>query len=536
MAYGSGRSALRFAAAPASGWPDGSPRSTAELLCSGGDHRIRLDEGLAANRYGCRPSPDPDLVAFGSSTASTISAPAFAAVDRLRLRLDEVLLSASASEVYEQELGRVRDELLGLCGLDEALVQVVFAPSGTDLHLFVGQLTAADPARPALAIIGEETETGSGVPAALAGRRFSPVSPFDDAAQGDSAILGASPLRVISIPARAPDGRPRPVEDADAEVEVLAEAAASRGRRVLLVVTDVSKTGLISPSPACAQRLCDRLGEQVTVLVDACQFRLSAANLRRYAERGWLIAVTGSKFLTGPAFSAALFAPASMAAALGRRVPPPGLRAFSARADWPEGWAARVQLEDQANFGLLLRWEAALEELRRFRAAPEAQAKAFIAQLGRTAADAIAASPSLEPLESRPLSRGLGADDGWDGEPTIFPFLLKRPGASGTPWLGRAETERVYRLLRQDLAGPASEIADARLRAAAALRIEVGQPVAVGARDGVEVSALRLCASARLIAEAGSGEPRRAARILDEARAALAKAAWLAQEVCAGRV
>lgn len=532
MAYGSGRSAFRFNEAPGAASADETPSSTAELLCRGGDHRIQLDQGL--NKYGCGPSPDPELLAFGSSTASTISPAAFAAAEALRERLAQACARSPVGEVYDEALGRIRAELLELCGLTGAGVHAVFAPSGTDLHLFAGQLVAGDPARPALAIIGEETETGSGVPAALAGRRFSPIAPFDDAAQGDSAILGSTSVRVISASARAADGRPRPPEEVDADVEALALAAADRGRRVLLVVTDVSKTGLISPSPACARRLSERLGDELAVLVDACQFRVSAETLRRYLAEGWMVALTGSKFLTGPAFSAALLVPEALAASLARRVPPPGFRAFSVRADWPEGWAARVQLEPRSNFGMLVRWEAALEELRRFRATPEAQARAFTVQLGRTAAEAIAASDWLEPLESRPLIRGLGADAGWDAVPSIFPFLMKRPGAGG--WLGRAETERVYRLLREDLAGRADETVDARVRAAAGLRIEVGQPVAVGERDGVAISALRLCASARLIAEAGSGEPRAAARILDDSRSALAKAAWLAEEVVSGRL
>ena len=73
MAYGSGRSAFRLVevsdARPALPGAD-------ELLCLGGDHRIRLDDVSGQNRYGCPPKPDPELLAFGSSTASTISAQA----------------------------------------------------------------------------------------------------------------------------------------------------------------------------------------------------------------------------------------------------------------------------------------------------------------------------------------------------------------------------------------------------------------------------------------------------------------------------
>jgi len=47
---------------------------TAALLTHGGDARIVLDPSRGLNKYGCSPFPDARLAAFGSSTASTISA------------------------------------------------------------------------------------------------------------------------------------------------------------------------------------------------------------------------------------------------------------------------------------------------------------------------------------------------------------------------------------------------------------------------------------------------------------------------------
>ena len=103
------------------------------------------------------------------------------------------------------------------------------------------------------------------------------------------------------------------------------------------------------------------------------------------------------------------------------------------------------------------------------------------------------------------------------------------------PWLSPEQTAQVWRLMREDL-GAAADGQGLQARAAARLRIELGQPVAAGARDGAQVSALRLCLSSRLVCEASSGDPRAAARILSDARLALAKAAWLAREVGQGRL
>ena len=63
--------------------------------------------------------------------------------------------------------------------------------------------------------------------------------------------------------------------------------------------------------------------------------------------------------------------------------------------------------------------------------------------------------------------------------------------------------------------------------AAAALRCQLGQPVACGKRDGIPVSALRLCASTRLVVEATAWGGRRSSAVIERALAALDKIALL---------
>lgn len=482
----------------------------------GGDARIALDpDGL--NKYGCPPLPDPGLVALGSSTASVVSGAGFAAADRLRDRLAQA--AQPDAVLYARELERVRGELLGLCGIsDMAGVAAVFAASGTDVHLIAAQLAGAGSASQTLAIMAEAGETGSGVPAALAGHHFSAHAALGGEVAAGTPITGGAALEVATVPVRLPDGTPRPAADVDAEVETVVAAAA--GRRVLLTLVDVSKSGLIAPSPACVAALQGRLPESVEVLVDACQFRIAPATLRAYLERGFMVALTGSKFVTGPSFSGVLLMPAPVAARLRGRTLPPALRAYSSRAEWPRGWDSAGLLDDVANFGLLLRWEAALEELRALRALPEAQVARFLQAFAEAVQQRLASDPLFEPLPVPPIDRRpLIEATSWDHIQTIFPFLLYHldSGAGRTP-LSRAETAQVYRLLQTDL-----DIPGARLR------FQLGQPVACGSRDGVPVSALRLCASARLVVEAQGGDGRNAAAVIGKALAALDKAALLAR-------
>lgn len=501
---------------------------TEQLLVDGGDARIALDPA-GLNKYGYPPFPDPGLVALGSSTASDISAAGFAAADRFRDRLLQAVGTESDAAIYARELSRIRQELVRLCGLSDLPgLEVIFAASGTDLHLVAAQIGSG--AEPRLAIMVDAAETGSGVPAALAGCHFSSRAALGDAvSEGESIVGGGSAssgsIEVVTVPVRHADGTPRQVAEVDAEFESRVTKAAAAGQRVLLMLADVSKTGMIAPSPACVLALHRRLPESVDVFVDACQFRIAPSTLRAYLEHGFMVALTGSKFVTGPPFSGALFIPPEVASRLRVRPLPRTLTAYSTKADWPENWNSAELLDKATNFGLLLRWEAALAELRAFRSVPEAEVANFLQEFAHAIRNRLKGDHVFEPLPVPELDRyPLAAATGWDHIQTIFPFLLFHPETRRP--LSREETMRIYRLLQLDLTkhhglDPASAIA--------ALRCQLGQPVACGTRDGVPVSALRICASARLVVEATAQSGKGAAAVIDDALAALNKTAWLIQ-------
>jgi hypothetical protein len=492
-----------LASAPADPAPETlSFPSTADLLAQGGDARLALDPRTGLNRYGCSPHPVTSRLDFASSTASIISAPAYAEACALRERLANSATPAAAA--YGRELDRLRADLIGLNGLSGlAGLQIAFAASGTDLHLMVAELVGGEPDRPLLCLAVEAEETGSGVPQALSGRHFSDRAALGEAVTPGEAV-GAGASRFVAVPARDADGALRPGADIEAELDALVLEASKAGQRVLLTVTDVSKTGLIAPSLAAMAALRRRFPRTLEVLVDACQFRLAPATLRAYLEAGLMVAVTGSKFLTGPTFSGALFVPGRMAERLQGRLLQPGFARYSARAEWPERWVAGAGLPEAANFGLLLRWRAAVCELAAFRAIPEARVAGFLSAFADAIEARLAVDPNLDPIPARPLDRrAIGADGGWDAIPTIFPFRLR--GAPDGGHLSNAALQAVYRTLR-----------DAGVR--------LGQPVACGRVDGEPVSALRLCASARVVTdavgEAGIGAEAMIARALEALDAA----------------
>lgn len=504
--------------------------STEQLLVAGGDARIALDPQNGLNKYGCPPHPDPQLLALGSSTASVISESGFAAADQLRNRLLPLLGEEPEAAVYARELQRIRSELLQLCELTEVPgIAITFASSGTDLHLITAQYVSGYSSNPLLAVMVDAAETGSNVAAALSGRHFSSRSALGHPTIEGAPIPGSATIEVANVSIRLANDSPRPVSEIDAEVIALTEKAAAKGQRVLLILIDQSKTGLIAPSPACAADLKRRLPDIVDVLVDACQFRISPPTLRAYLEQDFMVALTGSKFVGGPTFSAALLIPPSAAQRLQQHPLPPALSAYSSRAEWPSNWVAAEGLDHVANFGLLLRWEAALQALRAFRAVPQEAIVRFLTTFAHAIQQRLISDPHFEPLPVFQLDRRPLIEPGnWDHLPTIFSFLLfhTENNTRKLP-LSNEETFKVYQLLQSNLAlQPGFEMTDINSQTTS-LRYQFGQPVACGKHSGIQVSALRICISARMIVDATSPEGQGAPAVIEQALAALDKTALL---------
>ncbi|SEB20391.1 hypothetical protein [Variovorax sp. YR216] len=466
-----------------------------ELLVSGGDHRIALDPVTGRNKYGCSPIATSNVVPFGSSTSSGISPSALAVVDALRDRLAGSLAQGcSPAWLYGQEMDRLRLELLRMCGIDASSgAGLVFAASGTDVHLLATRMARESHIDKPLAIItAGGSESGSGVPAALAGRHFSTWSALGRATVPGEPVGDSCDGEILDVPIRTVDGVPRDAKRVDAEVTALVDRAVRDGRRVLLVLMDLSKTGCIAPGIASVLEIRRRWGSAVQVLVDACQFRIEPGTLRAYLRCGFMVAVTGSKFLTGPPFSGALLLPPSLSATQRGHFASTPLRAYSAREEWPRDWPCAQALASHANFGLLMRWQAAIHELREFQAIPPLQARDILRRFAAAVQARLARDPCFAALPVPSLDRAaLHAPSAWDGIQTIHPFLLHRPARGGARVpLGRDETAAIHRRME-------AAASDSR-----AWAFQVGQPVDAGQRSGVQVSALRLCMSARLVVQA----------------------------------
>jgi hypothetical protein len=353
------------------------------LMTTGGDARIRLDGVTGLNRYHSAPRPSA-VLAYASSTANDISAPAFAHVRRI---LEEIGPDLSESG-YRGRLERLRDRIRTAYSVPDE-VDVVFAPSGTDLeYVALACVSGRGPGGTHNILLGAD-EVGSGCIHSAYGRYFAEGTALGFATEAGTSVpgMGETHVEMIDIPVRDPRGRARPSAEIAAGMDEAIAGARAQGRHVLVHVVHGSKTGLILPSLEDIDALRARHGDSASFVVDACQARITSPAIADYLARDAIVFVTGSKFMGGPPFSGFALVPA----AFRQRAQPlaEGLATIFRRAEWPVGWPGAEALEASGNPGLLLRLEASIFELERFQRLPLEQVERVILAFHRAVRDEI---------------------------------------------------------------------------------------------------------------------------------------------------
>lgn len=442
------------------------------LLASGGDQRIWPDPVTRRNRYGTLCVPCPSEISFASTTASTIAEGGFAAAS---IALDALL----AGEPPERWFDRIRDNVRAVLGAPTA--EVILAASGTDAELLALALSSALSRRPLTNIIVAPDETGKSVPIAAKGCHFSDWTALGEQGRKGQLIDGLpGDIEVRAIALR--DARARPLDAAavDAMVARTVEEELKRGRDVLLHILDASKTGLCGPSREMARQLALSAGTHVRVVVDACQLRCPLSLIGADLADGFMVAVTGSKFAAGPAYAGALLLPDAMIDAVADAELAAGMSAYCAALDLPERLRHSMSFTPlhEANIGLALRWEAALEGLSGFARIDEAQ-QALI--LGRFVSEVRERAGAIG--RSARFEADLHREHAFT---SIVPLTLSF--ADGA--LARAEdAERLQRALRDPAFGPVCHIGQGvtlagrtmlRVAASALDVVRVGERLASG--------------------------------------------------------
>lgn len=459
-----------FASAPALGaaaQPAATPslsRARLEMmLASGGDERIWPDPVTRRNRYGAPVPPAPEELWFSSSTASAVTERGYCSAHDALDALGRD--GADLSRWFDEIRARIAAHF-GAPG-----VEVVLTASGTEAEFAALAVAKALLNRPIANIVVAPDETGGGVSLAATGAHFAATAALEPNVEKGATVAGWEKDEVVMrrVDIRDVNGRPRAAAEIDRAAGVAVADALRTGRAALLHLLDASKTGRGGPSRAAARQICATAGERALVVVDACQLRCSFEQIKADLADGFLVMITGSKFAGGPPFCGALLIPPGKAEKLRGMSLPPGLAAYAARRDWPQGFEGAFEAASfaPANLGMGLRWTAALAEIDAYAQIPEPLRREIAALFAESARRGVAGNPDLDFLDAECWRLG--------GKPaTIFPILTHR----GDP----AQTRLIYDSLRASTG--AFDTADlARI-------CHVGQPVVIGGR-----AALRLCFS-----------------------------------------
>lgn len=470
-----------------------------DLMAEGGDARLSVGRRSGLNHYGCSHRPRPWAITFASSTASSLSERGFAGGETLRLQLMRAVLQGQAPSFLQQKMQDMRAFLANFFGIKDSDA-VVLSASGTDSALAVLALSSACGA-PVTTILTAPDETGSGIPLAAKGCHFAYETAVGITVEKGALIDGFAPdTKCLTLPLRNEEGGLYPASDVIRACQTMVAEEVAQGRRVLLHVLDLSKTGLLAPDMEAVAALCAAYPGQLDVVVDACQARLMPDRIAAYMAKGWAVMVTGSKFFTGPPFCGALLLPPNWKDRLQTASLPAGLVAYANRCEWPASPACRV-LGSGANHGLLLRWAAARAEMEAFAAVPADVVSDRLGRFLHAVMTIIFNQPDLQLLTPYVPQRPIIAHD-WDRQQTILSFMVRAPEAEDidTP-LDFDRCRKLYQWLNADV----SAFVPPEHRTLGALLCHLGQPVALPhphARGG-KAAALRLSAGARLI----SGEP-----------------------------
>jgi len=463
----------------------------ARMLNAGGDSRLRLNLVNNLNDFGSGPLPRPHALSFASSTASSISERAFAAIANAVWTLQ----ADGRFEHLEHYVERLRGELKAVWGLG-ADTDVIFAPSGTDAELRALFLAKCVLKPPSVSIVVSADETGSGMPLAAAGRHFNAdTSAGFDVVKGEPIHGLGHDVNTVLIPTQGADGRARSPHEIDAAVVDAVRAATAGGDSVILHAMTHSKLGVYAPTPECVRHIDEAWGNSVQIVVDVCQARVSRAQVQSDLAQNRIVLITGSKFFTGPAFSGAVLAPVALSARAAESADIPlGFLKYTCASDWPARFERlRALLPPTVNSGQALRWTAALAEMRAYFAVPEDFRRFAMREFAQFATECIGERPNLRMLDQP--ARHLDGDDEFS-IPSVFPFLAMRSGRPCT----MAQARLLYQALNEDLSTLDGQFTP-RQRHLLGWCCHIGQPVLVPQDQGEGAGALRVSTDARLISE-----------------------------------
>ncbi len=323
-----------------------------KLLSGGGDERIFTnEEGL--NKYFVNPAWYKNIIYRGSCTCSPLNPESKVALEALNLRTD--------AEKYEVLVEEQRKELKHLVNPKvKNKCEVFLASSGSDLNYFPLLFQCLlNPGKPVHNVITAYEELGTGSVTAASGKYFFELNQFGEQVEKGTDI--SPDLKVVPHLFKARSDNGEILDHGKAMAEKLLQLSSEPAVVGNLVIG--SKSGIEDNIT-----IIPRVREDVLWVIDICQVRVTPELINRILDLGAMIMVTGSKFYQAPPFCGALLVPTKIVEKLQKLddySPARNFKNIFSKHNFPESLTGlRSEFRNDPNYGLLMRWEAALNEMR----------------------------------------------------------------------------------------------------------------------------------------------------------------------------
>ena len=466
------------------------------LLSLGGDDRSYINPQTLKNKYHTSTLPLFDYQR-SSCTSSSIS---FETYLQLEQEHFELMAQFANNEIETDTIFRNQNyEILSYFvspNLKEQ-VSLLSTPSGTDVEFlcsWLGVLRHLELYPEASSVdvsvfINGDLEVGSGTKLAGGLKHFNTILPQGIPAEMGQSICENSPANIEVKSFFTRDDKTN-VYNSTASEEKLYQTVkeeVAQNKVVVFHYVHSSKTGVCIPSYDMANKIKRDFGDKVVMIVDAAQMRLRSDSVEQYLDQKMNIIVTGSKFIGGAPFSGALLvnekdahtfleAKTKLPVEFENYFDQHGINDLVKRETTQTAWS---------NWGLFMRWEVALHEMKQFDRIPLEFSNRFIAEWGKRVEKMIEADKfKVNILKESAL---LPSDDSsLSHANSIIPFEIETTPALTLEQLKKIHARMTIKRTRDDII------------------CEIGQPVQISTGDKKRY-ALRVALGAKNVVDAYRG-------------------------------
>jgi hypothetical protein len=474
------------------------------------------------------------MIIRSSATACPPDISGFERADTLRKELLNAALKGDLSAMFSTCMEQVRNRIAALLHLDriDPFPAIITTPSGIEAELVLVQLAVErwrelaqkekpnQDVQPAVEnVFISADEIGSDKQAAGAMQPFSAQAPDGSdvtSAFVDGVSRAASGVVTFSKPDWVYQIRSDCQGFATQLEHRLNEIVYTQGRVAIVHIWAASAVGLSFPAPEFLVRIKKKYRERLIAVVDATQMRCDERMLAAFLESGCCVILSGSNFIGGPPFSGALILPFAEAQTLQDAVNKLG-HYISAEDVDPRLADFRKSLPDWKNFGLLLRWHAALAIMERYYSLEPKQRQDLVARWRLGVLERIVRIPYLRVYQAEDSLRSFGRCHHWVEHDTIVPVsVCPAESTMGEPEasLDQSGLMQVYQWLADDMSTRLPLQADTTARSIAARPCLTGRPLRIGLDDSAR-AVLPIAISAADLLRCARGESE-FAKVLEE--------------------